>query len=159
MEFCPTYHGLVWETRRQFTIESCEIDELVAGGETPTLDLKRQLELRTASQKAELIKDVVALTNTKASGRRFLLIGFTNDGDYYEPTDNEERAERDQLFKRLTEETLQTIVAHYTTPAVQVRYNPVAYRLGPVGRLEILRDPTELPYAVREPGRPRTSAS
>lgn len=150
MEFCPTYRSLVWETRCQFTFESGEIDQLLAEGETPTLDLKRQLEVRTASQKAEFIKDINALANTKASGQRFLLIGFTNDGDYYEPAESEARTERDRLLKRLTQEQLQTIAAHYTTPAIQLRYSQVAFRLGTVGRLEILRDPTELPYAVRE---------
>ncbi len=78
---------LVWEHRRGITVSSQAIDAVVAEGETPTVDLKRQLALDTASHKAELIKDVIALANTKATGPRYLIIGFTDDGVYYDPDD------------------------------------------------------------------------
>lgn len=146
----PTYLGLVWEHRRAVTVSSTEIDDLVAEGETSTVDLKRQLGVDTASEKAELVKDVIALANTKATGRRYMVIGFTNEGDYYQPDDSVERAERDRLFVALNEERLQQIITEYTSPAIQVRYTKTEYHLGPVGMLEVLRDVTQLPYVVRK---------
>jgi hypothetical protein len=37
-----------------------------------------------------------------------------------------------------------------TTPFVDVRYEVVGYRSGPVGMLQVLRDPKKLPYRVRK---------
>jgi hypothetical protein len=53
-----TYRGLVWSTRRQFTIDSRFIDDLVAEWETTSVDFKREVHTDTASDKAELIKDI-----------------------------------------------------------------------------------------------------
>lgn len=146
----PTYAGLVWEHRRGITVSSQAIDALVAEGETPTVDLKRQLALDTASHKAELIKDVIALANTKATGPRYLIIGFTDEGDYYEPENPQARAERDHLLNALNEERLQSIVSMYTDPVLRIQYTKADYHRGPVGILQIHRDATELPYVVRK---------
>lgn len=146
----PSYTGLVWEHRRGITVSSQEVDALVEEGETPTVDLKRQLAVDTMSQKAELIKDVIALANTKASGPRYLLIGFTDLGDYFDPEDLQVRAERDRLLESLREERLQEIISEYTTPVLQIRYTKAEYHKGPIGKLQILRDATQIPYAVRK---------
>lgn len=138
----------MWDTHRRFTVDSAEINALVLEGETPTVDLRRQLELGTPARNAELVKDVIALANTKASGPRYLLIGFTDDGDYYAPSDADERVKRDRLLEDLNQDRLQSIISSYTSPAVKVRYTEVTYRAGRMGRLEFLRDPTEVPYAV-----------
>lgn len=45
---------------------------------------------------------------------------------------------------------LQTIVSEYITPALEVRYTKANYHQGPVGKLQVLRDATQLPYAVRK---------
>ena len=146
----PTYFGLVWEHRRGVTITSAEIDALVEEGETSTVDLKRQLGVDSASEKAELVKDVIALVLAKATARRYLLVGFTNEGNYFEPADPLEQAERDRLLAALTEERLQTIIAAHTTPALQIRYTKAEYHRGSVGKLEVLRDTTQIPYAVHK---------
>lgn len=146
----PTYFALVWEHRRGVTVSSAEMDALVEEGETSTVDVKRQLSVDTASDKAELIKDVIALANANATGGRYLLVGFTNDGVYYEPDDTEVQALRDRHLGSLTEERLQTIVAEHTTPALQIRYTKAQYHRGPVGKVEILRDASQIPYAVRK---------
>ncbi len=64
----PTYQGLVWETRRGFTIESKFIDELIKEWETTNIDFKREIGLDTKKQKAEFAKDVLGLATTKSSG-------------------------------------------------------------------------------------------
>ena len=48
-----TYQGLVWGTRRGFTIESKLIDDLVKEWETTNVDFKREVSLDTKKQKAE----------------------------------------------------------------------------------------------------------
>ncbi len=83
IEFRATYNGLVWETRRGYTIMSKFIDELVSEWETTSVDFKRELHLDTADEKAEFIKDVLSLVNTKASGRRWMVIGFDNGTHAY----------------------------------------------------------------------------
>jgi hypothetical protein len=133
-----TYKGLVWETRRGFTLISRLIDELVAEWETTSVDFKRELHIDTADEKAEFIKDVLSLANTKASGRHWLIIGFENRSHAYygapDPSVNQGRFEQ--------------LLSTYTSPFVDVRYDVVDYREGQVGMLEVLRDPKKLPYSV-----------
>lgn len=93
---------------------------------------------------------VIALANTKGPGPRHLIIGFTDEGDYYEPENPQERADRDRLLDALSEERLQSIVSTYTDPVLRIRYTKADHHRGPVGMLQIHRDTTELPYAVRK---------
>lgn len=133
-----TYRGLVWEHRRGITIESKFIDDLVAQWETTSVDFKRELHTNTADEKAELIKDVIALANTQASGRRFLIVGFDDKTrQYHGPPD-----------PKVTQEHLEQLMSQYTDPVVDLRYEVLAYRAGPVGKLEVLRDPKKLLYCV-----------
>jgi Putative DNA-binding domain len=133
-----TYLGLVWQTRRGFTLESQFIDSLIEEWETTSVDFKREIHLDTADQRAEFIKDVLSLANTKASGRRWMMIGF----------DNRTRSYHSVPDPTVTQDRIEQILAHYTDPMVIVRYEVVQYRFGAVGKLEVLRDPTKLPYTV-----------
>jgi hypothetical protein len=133
-----TYRGLVWETRRGFTKESQFIDELVKEWETTNVDFKRELYLGTADQKAEFVKDILSLANTKSSGRRWMIIGF----------DDKTRAYHGPPDPAIKPDTIEQILSRLTAPMVEVRYQAVEYRLGSVGKLEVLRDGTKLPYKV-----------
>ena len=133
-----TYKGIVWETKRGFTLESKLIDDLVHEWETTSVDFKQYLYIKTVEQKAEFIKDVLSLVNTKASGRRWMIIGFHNKTHDYSSPPNQD----------LNQDNFERLLAEYTEPFVDVRYEVVDYRKGPVGRLEILRDPKKLPYRV-----------
>jgi Schlafen, AlbA_2 len=135
-----TYHGLAWETRRGYTLDSRQIDALVAEWETTSVDFKRKLHTDTSDQKAELVKDVLGLANTQASGRRWMIIGFDDKTRaYYGPPD-----------PKLTQNHLEQLLARYTKPVVLIRYDVVDYQRGKVGRLEVLRDPAALPYQVKQ---------
>ena len=135
-----TFKGLVWETRRGFTLESQFIDDLVAEWETTSVDFKRQLSLDTMDQKAEFVKDIWSLINTKASGRRWFIIGFDDRSHaYFGPPDS-----------RITQNRIEQILARYIAPSVDVLYEAVECRVGRVGKLEVIRDPTKLPYRVKE---------
>lgn len=98
ISFCPTYQGLVWQTRVRLTADSARIDVLVEEGETSTVDLKRELGLEIDSQKAELIKDVIAFANSRGTGGRYIVIGFEKNGNFCDPPEEEARAERVRLL-------------------------------------------------------------
>jgi hypothetical protein len=135
-----TYRGLVWATRRGLTIESKRLDELVKQWETTSVEFKRELYLETADQKAELVKDILGLANTQASGQRLLVIGFDDrTREYHAPLD----------LKR-AQDRIEQLLTRCSSPMVDIRYNVIDYRSGPVGQIEVLRDPKKLPYRVQE---------
>jgi hypothetical protein len=138
IDFQATYRGLVWETKRSFTAEAQFIDELVAEWETTSVEFKSDVSTDTAGQIAEFIKDVLSLATTKTSGRRWMIIGFDDDiHEYCDPPN-----------PKLTQNHLEQLLQEYTKPMVQVRYQVVDYRKGPVGKLEVFRDARHLPYKV-----------
>lgn len=136
-----TYSGLVRETRYHLTWETQRIDELVGEWETTSVEFKRDVRTDTPKQKAELIKDVLGLSNTQASGRRWLIIGF----------DDKTRTYAGPPDPKLTQEHLERLMAEYTQPVLAVRYQVIDYRAGKVGKLEVLREPAKLPYRVARP--------
>lgn len=131
-----TYQGLVWGTRRGFTIESKFIDELIKEWETTSVDFKREIGLDTKKQKAEFAKDVLGLATTKSSGRRYLIVGFDDKTrGYHAPPD-----------AAVTQDRMERILADLTDPVINIRYEIVDYRLGKVGKLEVIREVEKLPY-------------
>ena len=139
-ETAATYRGLVWETRRGLTVDSQFIDSLVAEWETTSVEFKRQLLVDTVEVKAEFIRDILGLANALASGRRWFIIGFDDTTRTYTgPPD-----------PALTEDQLQQIVDTYITPHLLIRYTPIDYRLGVVGRLEVHPARARLPYRVKK---------
>lgn len=135
-DLTPTYQGLVWETRRGFTVESRFIDGLLAEWETTNVDFKREIGLDTKKQKAEFAKDVLGLATTKSSGRRYMIVGF----------DDKTRAYHAPPDPAVTQERMERILSDLTDPVVTIRYEVVDYRLGKVGKLEVIREQVKLPY-------------
>lgn len=132
----PTYLGLVWGTKRGFTVESSFIDGLLGDWETTNVDFKREIGLDTKKQKAEFAKDMLGLATTKSSGRRYMIIGFDDKTrEYHGPPD-----------PAVTQDRMERILASLTDPVVTIRYEVVDYRLGKVGKLEVTREPEKLPY-------------
>jgi hypothetical protein len=137
-EIRANYRGLLWETRRDQVIGARFIDSLVTEWETTSVEFKRELHLDAADQKAEFIKDVIGLGNTQASGQRWMIVGFDDKTRaYYAPPD-----------PAVTQNRIENILAEYTAPNLEVRYETIAYKGGLVGRLEVFRDPKKLPYKV-----------
>jgi hypothetical protein len=136
----PTYQGLVWETRRGFTIESKFIDGLVAEWETTNVDFKREFGLDTQKQKGEFAKDALGLVTTKSSGRRYMIIGFADKTrQYYAPPD-----------ATVTQNRMEQVLANLTDPVVTISYEIVDCRFGKVGKLELIREPEKLPYRAAQ---------
>ncbi len=133
-----TYRGLVWQTRRAATVEAQFIDRLLAEWETTSVEFKREVHTGTADQKAELIKDILGLANTQATGQRWLIIGF----------DDKTRTHSGPPDPKLTQNHLEQLAARYTEPCVELKYDTVDYHGSLVGRLEVVREAHKLPYKV-----------
>lgn len=138
IEVYPTYAGIVRATEQVQT----ELQQLVAGllpeWETTNVEFKRQLDLATKADKAEFIRDILALATTKSSGERFLIVGF--DDKTHQFTQSVDRA--------IDQNRLEHILNAYAAPAPQIRYHRVAWDQGEIGVINVLRDPSEVPYRV-----------
>jgi predicted HTH transcriptional regulator len=128
----------VWETRRDQVVGVRFINSLIAEWETMSVDFKRELNLDTASQKAEFVKDVIGLANTQASDRRWMIIGFDDKTrEHYGPPN-----------PSITQNRIEHILGDYVQPFVDVRYEVVDYLASKVGVLEVLRDAGKFPHSV-----------
>ena len=136
-QIMPTYGGVVRVTRQLATEWEQRLADLIAEGENLQTDFKQELVLKSERQKAEFIKDVLALANTKVRGERLLLIGVEDGTSAVLPTWDDQQ---------ITQDTLENILGEYTYPLPQVRYQQVPYSGGVVGVLEVLRQPAQLPY-------------
>lgn len=115
-----TYKGAVWETKQGFTLDSQLINQLLDEGETTSVEFKQEVHLDTADQKAEFVKDILSLANTRASGQRWLIIGVTNKtSSYFGPPD-----------ATVTSERIEQILARYTVPCVDIHYKVVDAQFG-----------------------------
>lgn len=135
-DITPTYQGMVWVTRRAFTIDSKFIDQLVEEWETTNIEFKRALSLDTKGQKGEFAKDVLGLATTKSSGRRYMIVGFDDKTrGYHGPPDS-----------NVNQGRMEQILADLTDPVVSVQYAVIDHQRGAVGKLEVIREPEKIPY-------------
>jgi tetratricopeptide (TPR) repeat protein len=88
-------------------MDEIEVLSLIAQGENTRIDFKRELNLESAKDKAEFVKDVISLANT-APDAGYLLIGV-DDNKYVVG------------IKNLEEERIQQIAHMYIDPAVSLR--------------------------------------
>lgn len=145
-EVRANYRGLVWQQRRDFILREKEILDLVEVWETTSVDFKRELYLDNAGEKAEFVKDVLGLANTKSSGRRWLIVGF--DDKTREIHIPAEEPDRGYWYKKTKPDRIEQLLSAYVTPHINVRFELVDFRGGKVGKIEILREAESLPYRV-----------
>ncbi len=108
--------------------------------ETTNVDFKRELHLVTKDEKAEFVRDVLALVDTQVTGRRYLVTGFDpQTHDFTTAVD-----------PRVTQDTIENILNEFTKPPATVFYKTFAWTDGPgeVGLLEVGRDRAQVPYRV-----------
>jgi hypothetical protein len=138
IEVYPTYAGIVRATEQVQT----ELQQLVAGllpeWETTNVEFKRQLDLATKADKAEFIRDILALATTKSSGERFLIVGFDDKTHQFIRS----------VDPAIDQNRLEHILNAYAAPAPQLRYHRVAWDRGEIGVVTVLRDPAKVPYRV-----------
>jgi Putative DNA-binding domain len=136
----PTYVGIVRATEQVQT----ELQQLVAGllpeWETTNVEFKRQLNLATKADKAEFVRDILALATTKVSGERFLIVGFDDKTHQFVQS----------VDPAITQNQLEQLLNAYAAPAPQIRYHRVAWDQGEIGVIKVLRDPAKVPYRVNK---------
>jgi hypothetical protein len=134
----PTYVGIVRATEQVQT----KLQQLVAGllleWETTSVEFKRQLDLGTKAEKAEFVRDILALATTKVSEERFLIVGF----------DDKTHQFAQSVDPAIDQNRLEHILNAYAASAPQIRYYRITWDQGEVGIIKVLRDPAKVPYRV-----------
>jgi hypothetical protein len=136
----PTYGGLVRGTEKVATEGQKLVRRLLEDWETTNVEFKRELHLGTRDEKAEFVRDVLALANTQVTGERYLVTGF-------DPKTHDFTTSADP---RITQDTIENVLNEYTKPPPRVLYKtfPWTDGSGEVGLLEVARDRTKVPYRV-----------
>lgn len=141
----PTYRGVVRTTRRVATEWQQRLGEMVDEWETTTVEFKSELSLGTPTRNVEFAHDVIALANTKASGReRYLIVGYDpNSREFTTPASSE-----------VSQDRIEDLLNEYADPQPSIRYFTVdhASGRGVVGVLEVRRDSTQVPYRLKRDG-------
>lgn len=106
------------------------------------MDFKRELKLVTAEQKAEFVKDMLALATTQLDARRFYLIGWDPKTRKFLPPG---------VDPKITEDQIQQILGSYCDPPPHLRYRTLPLRGGRAGVIEVERNPAYVPYRVSRP--------
>jgi hypothetical protein len=136
----PTYQGIVRVTRRDLSYFQQLIGELVEEWENTNVDFKQELNLSKNKEKADFVKDALALATTKSPGKRYMVIGFHD----------KTRAFHHSVDPTITANQLENILDAYTAPVPSIRYIRVPWENGTVGVIEITREPHKLPYKVKK---------
>jgi hypothetical protein len=135
----PTYRGIVRVTRQADTEGQATIRELLGDWEGVNVDFKRELNLTKPSEKAEFVKDILALVTTKFTGRRYLIIGFDpKTQQFFQSVD-----------QSITQDRLEDILVAYANPVPIIKFERVTWQGGVVGLIEAKRQPHKLPYKVK----------
>lgn len=134
-----TYAGVVRATQKGQSGWQRDLPDLIETWETTSVEFKRQLSVRTKADKAEFVRDMLALATTQASGRRLMIVGF----------DPKTRAFFQSMDPKLTVDHVEDVLNEYVKPALQVRLHRVAWEGGEVGIVEAIREPAKIPYEVR----------
>jgi hypothetical protein len=112
---------------------------LIETWETTSIEFKRELSLGTVADKAEFVRDMLALATTQASGDRLMIVGL----------DPKTRSFAQSFSTKLTSDHLEDVLNEYVKPALQVHLDRVAWGGGEVGVIEAIREPAKVPYEVR----------
>jgi hypothetical protein len=139
VELRVRYAGVVLATQQAQTELVELVTSLLPDWETVTVEFKREVHLDTKEQKADFVHDVAALATTKASGRRYLLIGW----------DPKSRQFTTSVDPRLTQDRMEQVLSAYLDPVPPIRYRTFTYEGGTAGVVEAIRQAWEVPYRVR----------
>jgi hypothetical protein len=133
------YAGVVLATQRAQTELVELVESLLPDWETATVEFKRELHLDSKEQKAEFVHDVAALATTKASGSRYLFIGWDPKSHLFTTSVN----------PRLTQDRMEQILSAYLDPVPLIKYRTFAYQGGTAGVVEAIRQTWDIPYRVK----------
>jgi hypothetical protein len=136
----PTYLGVVRATEAEGAQGQQLVAEVLAEGETTNVEIKQRLDLDTNAGKAKFIRHALALATTRASGKRFLVIGFHDRTRQFAGTPD----------AKITQERFEQLLHAYADPTPATRFRRISVRGGEAVVVEFLREPGKIPYRVRK---------
>lgn len=139
VELRVRYAGVVLATQQAQTELVQLVESLLADWETVTVEFKREIHLDTKEQKAEFVHDVAALATTKASGPRYLFIGWDPKSHVFTTS----------VDPRLTQDRMEQVLSAYLDPVPAIKYRTFAYEGGTAGVVEAIRQAWDVPYRVK----------
>ena len=146
-----TYAGLAWEQRREKVQGVKELKDLLAEGETTSVEFKAELYLDTKGEKAEFVKDALGLVNTQASGRRWMIIGIDDKTrELYVPHPARVNDKNYDWYQKTDKDRIEQTLSPYVKPNLEIRFSLIDYKTGKVGKLEFIREPKKVPYKVAQ---------
>lgn len=132
-----TYLGVVLATREAQSADQRLLAELLGDWETTTIEVKRELALRSPTQKLEFVRDMLALATTQGRQQRFLVIGF----------DPKTRAPHANVDAALRQDDLENVLnAHVVGTPPDMSFRTVPWATIQAGLVEVRRDPSVVPY-------------
>ena len=134
-----TYAGVVRATQLEPSQDRELLRSLLEGGETSSVDFKRELHLDRDREKAEFVRDILGLANTHLSGRRFLVIGIDDNGIEYASAD-----------ATITSSRIEQILNAWVEPVPLVRTRRILWNTQELLLIEIVREAAKLPYVARK---------
>ena len=132
----PTYAGFIRATKRVVSEDQRLVTQLLLDWETVETDVKEILKLDSPTEKGEFTRDVLGLVNTKARAKRYLLLGFNNETREFTTSPDPKN----------TQDRMEDVLGSHCAPLPMVRYRLVPWESGMAGLIEVLREPTKLPY-------------
>ena len=132
----PTYVGFVRGTEEVQTRLQRLVGELLPDWETVTVEFKREFSLKSPSGKAKFVRSILALGTTKASGRRFYVVGFdANTHEFAKSVD-----------PSLDVDQLENILNAYAWPRPHIRYETANWGEGIAGVVKGSSETERVPY-------------
>ena len=125
-----TYAGVVRATQLEPSQDRELLHSLLDDGETSNVDFKRELHLDRDREKAEFVRDILGLANTRLSGRRFLVIGIDDNGIEYASAD-----------ATITSSRIEQILNSWVKPVPLVRTRRILWNTDQLLLIEIIREP------------------
>jgi hypothetical protein len=140
VSFRVRYAGVVIATESAQNESQMMIRGLIPDWETVSVDFKREIHLDAVDQKAEFIKDIAALATTKASGSRFLVVGW----------DPKSRLFTTSVDPTITQDRMEQVLAAYLDPVPRIAYRTLDWESGTAGLIQVFRNDWDVPYKVKK---------
>jgi hypothetical protein len=134
----PSYIGAVIATQKEISEREQLVGRLIEQWETTSIDVKEVLRLGSDRNKAEFCKDVLALANTRVSGRRFMVLGFSDQSREFTTS----------VDPKVDAHRMESVLSGSCLPVPRIKYSVVPLQAGDAGLIEVFSDRADLPYRL-----------
>jgi hypothetical protein len=139
--FRSTFTGIYRATREVSSRLQGLVKRLLPEWENTNVEFKRQISTKKDNEKAEFVRDILAMGNTNSPGQRYYLIGF----------DPKTRTFAESVDRKATQDQLEDILNAYANPRPDIRYETCPWETGTIGVIEVIRSSPKVPYLASRP--------